>query len=175
MILENLNTPFDDYQAREYEQNAAIHADGYFYRSETPDSADDAEKDPEIAAVADDPKPAKKPADPAKRYVAQMAQLRRLARKRRDDPKFSWVKFGDALGSANSLAGNKRRTRLKFALCAGEGVFDDIKQASQEILNAVQDGINRAWERQGAIKYSPEDLSRKFHVTCAERHRLKLW
>lgn len=175
MTLENLNTPFDDYQAREYEQNAPIHADGYFYRSETPDSVDHAAESQENAAVADDPKPAKKPADPAKRYVAQMAQMRRLARKRRDDPAFPWDKWGDAFGSANRLAGNKRRTRLKFALCAGEGVFDDIKQASQEILNAVQDGINRACERQGAIKYSPEDLSRKFHVTCAERHRLKLW
>ena len=123
----------------------------------------------------DDPKPAKKPADAAKRYVGQMAQFRRLARKRRDDPNFPWEKWGDAFGSANRLAGNKWATTFKFALCAGKGVFDDIGDVPQHILNAVQDGLNRAWKRQTPIKYTPEDLSRKFRVTCAQRYRLKLW
>jgi hypothetical protein len=169
-MLEESNGLFGQYQA-ELQENAASHLSHDLAQWEPRGSAKSAGN----ADIAGDPKPAKKPADPAKRYVAQMAQLWRLFRSRRDDPAFPSEKWGDAFGSANRLAGNKWPTALKFALCGGKGVFDDIKDVPQRILNEVQDGLNRSWKRQSPIKYTPEDLSRKFRVTCAERYRLKLW
>lgn len=102
--------------------------------------------------------------------------LRRVARDRRDDPHFSWSKFGDFAANEQRKIHNAKAPSVETVLCHGKmRVFARLADVPPHIANAVAAGIAKAMARRRPMYRDADDFANGLNVAMADRERLGVW